>query len=146
MTIDNELRQLEGVLEGLNYTVFLNVYTVGIGIDAQPEAIIQSCFPRALIGSMSASNLCSVLNKFDRDVQYRGDSSAGPEPGTFDSPEFKRLHKTIRMELQTTGRSAVDIHEFYLREGHPAYPVFWDYAFLFRFGDHSRIWIGSSSD
>ena len=35
---------------------------------------------------------------------------------------------------------------FWLKAGHPFYPVYWDYAFLFEVGNDAFVLIGSSSD
>ena len=36
--------------------------------------------------------------------------------------------------------------QFWLRDGHPAYPVFWDFAFVIAGSAGGQVFIGSSSD
>lgn len=146
MSSDIDLKQLEDVLEGLNYTVFFHVYESSLGSDSDTVEIISSCLPDATVGNVVLSDPDTVLREFERDVQYRGDTSHGPEPGTIDSPKFRSIFSAVRSRFHDSCTSADTVHAFWLREGHPAYPVFWDFAYLLRFGDRSEIWIGSSSD
>ena len=41
---------------------------------------------------------------------------------------------------------ATVIERFWLKEGHPAYPVFWDFAFVIAGPHETKVFIGSSSD
>ena len=146
MAINVDLEKLEDMLEGGNYTVFLHVYKVQHDVDAAPASIILSVFPDAIVGNTSTCDVGTALRKFEHDVQYRGDYSHGPDPDVIDSVEFKSAFATVRSHFQSTCLSAVSIHDFWLQNGHPAYPVFWDFAFLIQQGSQSVIWIGSSSD
>lgn len=146
MNILAELSRLGNMLAGTNYVVFFHVYDFTHDPNADLSDIILECFPVATVGNVVASDAASVLAEFDRDVQYRGDSSSGPKPGTIDSDNFKALFATVRAHFASLCDDADTIHEFWLSDGHPDYPVQWDFAFLLRFGDSSAIWMGSSSD
>jgi len=41
---------------------------------------------------------------------------------------------------------ATTIKRFWLKQGHPAYPVFWDFAFVVIGTQQVELFIGSSSD
>ena len=134
------------MLEGGNYCVFLRAYDVDHVADAAPEAIVAQCLPDAVFGNAVMIDSSSMLADFDRDLQYRGDDSHGPHAGVVDSAAFHELFQSVRSHVETLCGSATQIYDFFLRDGHPAYPVFWDHAFLFRFGSRSTILIGSSAD
>lgn len=144
--MSNELKRLGHMLAGLNYVVSLDVYDVIHAPGANPTEIILECFPEATIGNFTASDATNVLDAFDRDIHYLGDSSSGPKPSTLNSIDFKALFKKVRAYFAASCHDADTIHEFWLSDGHPFYPVQWDFAFLLGFDAHSTIWIGSSSD
>lgn len=146
MSIEVELEKLEDMLEGRNYTVFFHVYSVQHDIDSDPASIIQSVLPDAVLGWIVDCDVQTALRKFDHNIRYCGSDSHGPDQGVIDSAEFRSVFATVRSDFQTACFSAVSVHDFWLRDGHPAYPVFWGFAFLIRQGKQSDIWIGSSSD
>ena len=59
------------------------------------------------------------------------------------SPEL--LNRVVA-NAKATSSKANRIEKFRLDEGHPAYPVFWDFAFLFTSSDEATVLVGSSSD
>jgi hypothetical protein len=72
---------------------------------------------------------------------------AGP-PSTMDFLEFSRCRG-----MRCRGRNRRPptapltlIERFWRKEGHPAYPVFWDFAFVIAGPTEAEVFIGSSSD
>lgn len=49
-------------------------------------------------------------------------------------------------EMDKLVDGADTIMSFWLKEGHPFYPVFWDFAFLIEKNNDAIVFIGSSSD
>ena len=62
------------------------------------------------------------------------------------SEEFARLLELTMAEVSSAVESATKIETFRFSEGHPAYPVFWDFALLFASPTETVILVGSSSD
>jgi hypothetical protein len=42
--------------------------------------------------------------------------------------------------------AALLVQSFWLKKGHPDYPVFWDFAFVIAGSSAAEVFIGSSSD
>lgn len=88
-----------------------------------------------------------VIDELKDALQYRGDYGSHPSLDYIDSTEsqidFDQLIRRIQRMLDD---SCDDIQSFRLKEGHPFYPVFWDFAFLIRTCGESILFIGSSSD
>jgi len=74
------------------------------------------------------------------------DDGAGPRPNVVQSARFKELLVGLTTELRLLCSSTSRIERFRFEDGHPGYPVFWDFAFLVRTAKESLILVGSSSD
>lgn len=147
--IDEVLRDTETVLfeGGINYTVFLKLYRVpsGLGVSTQ-QYISKALGEKALLGGASPVELNELICEVADSLRYRGDSSAGPDPKSLDSARFSGLLRKIERHLLEKGSVARRIERFWLKDGHPAYPVFWHFAFLIEGEAGTEIFIGCSSD
>jgi hypothetical protein len=54
--------------------------------------------------------------------------------------------RSILESIAQLSKSSTKIKALALVEGHPAYPVFWDFAFLFLGENDCLLLVGSSSD
>ncbi|NRB82131.1 MAG: hypothetical protein HRU38_26345 [Saccharospirillaceae bacterium] len=52
----------------------------------------------------------------------------------------------LRHILESVLMNASEISSFNFKEGHPFYPVFWDYSYKIVISDKTYILVGSSSD
>jgi hypothetical protein len=100
----------------------------------------------AVVERIQAVTLDEALAEIRSSLSYPGDSGAGPDPETLRSERFTRLLSDLLAEIEAVSRQATRIEQFWLEEGHPAYPVFWDFAFLFTGMSEAVALIGSSSD
>ena len=142
-----ELRDLEGMLEGGNYTVFLRAYSVSHAADATPREIVASALGEsAVIGNVIPEVADEVVSEIRCCLEHSGDEGYGPFASRLASPKFKSLCLSVLAQVSDLCASAQEIILFWIAEGHPAYPVFWDFAYLFRGLEQSSIFIGSSSD
>jgi hypothetical protein len=56
------------------------------------------------------------------------------------------LVAAVLAELKSKVDVASLLAHFWLQEGHPAYPVFWDFAFVVAGPEGGLVFLGSSSD
>jgi hypothetical protein len=143
------LSAITGILNrgGWNYSVFLQGYTVPSQPGASSEQLIRNALGgNAVLGSIEAARPEQVTEEVRSSLVYVGDSGAGPDIESLRSERFGQLLSSLLADIESTSRRASRIEQFWLREGHPAYPVFWDFAFLFTGSSESMVLIGSGSD
>jgi hypothetical protein len=130
-----------------NYSVFLESYSVPSLPGTPSEQLICTALGgSAVLASIETVTPKQVAEKVQMSLIYAGDSGAGPDPESLRSERFGQLLSSLLAELEATWRHASRIEQFRLKEGHPAYPVFWDFAFLFTNPSEVIVLIGSSSD
>lgn len=132
---------------GLNYSVFLRTYEMVAreGISSS-ELVYLALGPSVVINGIRNIAVTDILPEIEASLTYAGDSGAGPSADVLNSANFKSLLAEILADIRNTIKESQRVEQFWLEEGHPAYPVFWDFAFLFRSSNKAVIFIGSSSD
>lgn len=132
---------------GLNYTVFLRAYSTRSVADVGSSQLISNALGKQVvvreIGDVSSDK---VLSEIMDSLSYSGDDGAGPDQVALKSDRFSELVNRVVASAKATSSKADRIEKFRLDEGHPAYPVFWDFAFLFTSSDEATVLVGSSSD
>ncbi|MCA9217596.1 MAG: hypothetical protein KDB27_31220 [Planctomycetales bacterium] len=145
--MDAELRKLERLLYGYNYQVFLRSYSAKHAHDADVEAIVMAALgEEATVDEIHTESTEKTVATIKSRLEYRGDESSGPLPKRIDSPKFCFLRDAVLNHVRELCWSSVSVTGLCIGDGHPAYPVFWDFAYLFRGGESSTVFIGSSSD
>ncbi|MGR8024779.1 hypothetical protein [Burkholderia cenocepacia] len=131
----------------LNYCVFLKVYTVALAEPIQTSDIVSSALGEGVI-AIDFIEKCveSVIETVKSSLLYAGDHAAGPSKEAIESNVLAGLLEKLVSDLRLTISQAIKVEAFTLEEGHPFYPVFWDFAFLFRAASEATIFIGASSD
>ena len=141
------LAELEQLLYGYNYQVFLHAYRVSFA-PGEPTAwyVAQALGPSAVVtGSVPVSGP-EIAAEVEQSLRYAGDEGSGPKPAALRSARFNELVLAVLSELERATAGASLLAEFGLREGHPAYPVFWDFAYVIAGPAGGLVFIGSSSD
>lgn len=139
---------LEDLLEGRNYTVFLWHYHDPAALPADSLVDILHRIlpgPGIVIGGSQETTAEDLLAEVTDAIGHGGDSDYGPLPERIQSERFHQLLAGVGEECRLLGSDA-RIELFWLKEGHPAYPVFWDFAFALRHEEGCDILIGSASD
>lgn len=130
-----------------NYSVFLRAYEVSYVHPMDTDALICAGLgAEALLGGIDEVDPVIVCAEVEDALFYPGDDGAGPGGSVLQSESFVELIDELKGELLPLVSASHKIQLFWLKEGHPAYPVFWDFAFLFWEKDKATIFIGSSSD
>lgn len=141
------MAELEPLLYGYNYQVFLRLYRVPLASEASAEGyILQALGPAAVIGGVSSVNVKDMLAEVEESLRYVGDASHGPKPAALRSRNFKELVTSVLDGLDEMTKAATLLAQFWLKDGHPAYPVFWDFAFVIAGPTEGVVLVGSSSD
>ncbi|MBJ7314281.1 hypothetical protein ACFOLJ_22530 [Rugamonas sp. CCM 8940] len=131
----------------VNYTVFLQFYEMPFTGAMDAQALIHEAFgANAVIGSKEEVQAEAVFPEVEESLCYAGGDGAGPADAVLRSEMFKKLIAELRGDLTQLVADSGKIERFWLQDGHPAYPVFWDFAFLFQSDEKATIVIGSSSD
>lgn len=130
-----------------NYSVFLRSYRTTFKASHSSGEVIRSALGvAARLGGIFDVTAQEALAEIKDSLSYAGDCAAGPDPEAIQSARFTELLATVLAEVSSTASKAIQIEQFWLEEGHPAYPVFWDFAFLFKTEHEAVVLIGSSSD
>jgi hypothetical protein len=132
---------------GWNYSVFLRSYTTLLPVGASSEQLIRAAWgSAAVIDRIETVTPTEVVSEVRSSISYVGDGGAGPDPKSMQSERFAELLATLLEEIAVAARSAIRVEKFWISAGHPAYPVFWDFAFLFTGANEAMALVGSSSD
>lgn len=133
--------------DGANYTVFLYAETVPNPGKAPATDVLRQALGRHIeIGGIKPVTADETVALVASCLQYSGDESGGPRFGAQKTARFNELYAELQAELLTSLDEAKKIEQFWLSEGHPAFPVFWDFAFLVSGYREVMIFMGSSAD
>jgi hypothetical protein len=145
--VEELLAELEPLLYGHNYQVFLRVYRVPFAPHAPAESYIAAALgSSAVVGEVAVASRIEVVAEVEDSLRYAGDEGSGPEQSVLDSQRFKDLVLAVIAELERAISGSTLLTRFCLLEGHPAYPVFWDFAFVIAGQSGGLVFVGSSSD
>ena len=145
--MDDALKQMERLLYGYNYQVFLRTYAATHSSEADLQTIVSAALGTdAEIRDTYNESTDKLIAKIKSKLEYIGDEGSGPFPDRIDSQEFAVLRDQVLDSIRELCWSSVSVIGVWIGEGHPAYPVFWEFAYLFRGGESSTLLIGSSSD
>ncbi|WP_339074658.1 hypothetical protein [Teredinibacter turnerae] len=129
----------------LNYVADVMIYPVSESAAGSVGEIVKSVFGSAVLGGASESNTHELHEELLSGLSYAGDSGAYANKKYVGSSEHVRDLQNITNKLKPVLTNCSSVTSFWLKEGHPFYPVFWDFAFLVE-GGNKFIIIGSSSD
>ena len=131
-----------------NYTVFLRQYQLsmdGAGND------LTACVRKAVdsdaeVGGAEQIEVAVLLSEMNDLLSFAGDPGAGPDASVLESKEFLNMLVELRECTSELAGQANRVERFWLKKGHPSYPVFWDFAYFLSNAEIATILIGSSSD
>ncbi len=133
--------------DALNYTVSFGLFAALGSADGSLEEIAhQAIGPLAKIGGSCSCTQSSLLEEVASSLEYSGDNGTHPNRDFLNSPMFQEAVDCATREVGDLIDAADLLIDFYLANGHPFYPVFWDFAFAIVRGRDAFILIGSSSD
>lgn len=131
----------------LNYNVFLKWFETPLPQAQTSTIAIENALGAAVkIGGIEEVQRALVWSLIENDLLYPGDDGAGPSELAIISEKLATLLHLLKEQVNALAHKATKVESFWLSNGHPAYPVFWDFAFLFMTDTDATILIGSSSD
>jgi hypothetical protein len=133
--------------DGVNYSVFLRAYSGVTENSSDIGSIVNGLIcHEVVLNDIRDVNVTEVVETLRQCLGYAGDTGSGPGASCLGSTEFARLLGSIQKEIVQLSQTAYEIKSFEFAHGHPAYPVFWDFAYLFSGTDQHVLLVGSSSD
>ena len=131
----------------LNYCANFKMFPCGAKQNDSLEQLVQTTFgENAVVDSACVVTQQEVIDELRNALAYRGDQGSHPSLDYLGSSESKNDFDLVLANIQSMLDRSSRIVAFCLREGHPFYPVFWDFAFLIQTDDESILFIASSSD
>ncbi len=133
--------------DGIDYTVFLKWYCCAADNAATVDDVMRQLLgPGTVAEQIQDCSLAQVQDEMADCLGFAGDEGDGPGPVTLGTHEYARLLDEIRVDVAEVGGWSQEIKSLRISEGHPAYPVFWDFAYLFLGKEEHRLIVGSVSD
>jgi len=133
--------------DGMNYTVEIEFFSAGNLVGKSPSEILRVCFGE---GTTSRDNkivqLEELLDRVVAALNYAGEVGNFPSKVYLASQEHTEAVKTIRAELRRLMGNAKRITSLIIDDGHPFYPVFWDFSYIIELSDQVFVLVGSASD
>ena len=99
-----------------------------------------------MVGASRTAQASEVLASLEEGLVYEGDEGSHPDRKYWASEQFAQDRRNAMAQVSSLLDSANQITSFWLKDGHPFYPVFWDFAFAIEKTNDVFIFIGSSSD
>lgn len=140
----NEILRIEHLLEGFNYSIWINTYGPFDLNRTLEEQLAHSTGNEVIIGGQSCVTSSEARSEVTEQLLHVGDGGYGPLDLNAKRSEILNLLEDIFMHVRLDQASTIT--SFWLTKGHPSYPVFWDFAFDIQNGGKRWILMGSSSD
>lgn len=100
----------------------------------------------AVIGRTLPCDAAAVVASMGAAIHYAGGAGSHPNPAYLQSQSHAEEAKKVLEHVEAWASSAELLSSIWLKDGHPFYPVFWDFAFLAVHGPDAVVLIGASSD
>jgi hypothetical protein len=139
-----EFNRIEDLLYGINYEVRFNLYgpaDPNLGLTDTLKCLISKDSEIYRVVSFTPSEAVSEIMDM---VLYKGDTGSGPLELESKAPEISELMGKVFSSIGI--KDAEMVVGFGFKNGHPAYPVFWDFAYDIHSKGKRWIFVGSSSD
>lgn len=131
----------------LNYAVSVEIFSGNTFNNLDEIDLIEKILnTNAKVVEIEESNLSELLGNIKKGFEFTGDEGSYPNRNYLLSDNFKTDLNELMKQIEDLFSDNSEIWEFWLDEGHPFYPVYWDYAFLIKKLENNFILIGSSSD
>jgi hypothetical protein len=133
--------------DGINYSVFLRAYAVPVDAKRSSEDCVRRALgERTIPANFQRIGSAEIIQDVRSALRFAGDAGAGPSPRTVGSNELAERLNELSNELKHMAANASCTERFEMLDGHPAYPVFWEFSYLFRFDSEAVVLIGAASD
>ncbi|MER2494914.1 hypothetical protein ABS858_02305 [Vibrio neptunius] len=139
-----EFKRIEHLLYGINYEVWFNLYGPAdpeLGLTGTLKRLIsKDCEVSGVVPSTPNEAMSEIMDM----VLYKGYTGLGPLELESKKSEISELMGKVFSSIGI--EDAEIVVKFGFKNGHPAYPVFWDFAYDIHSKGQRWIFVGSSSD
>ena len=139
-----QLEKIEGLLYGYNYQVWFGLFGPTDTESSLQAALCELISDAAVVSNVIPSTAMDARNDIIQMVLYEGLTGSGPIELEKKRAVIISLVDDLLAQIDLTHADIVSA--FSLKSGHPAYPVFWDFAYDVHSKGQRWIFIGSSSD
>lgn len=95
------LGELEALLYGFNYQVFLRAYRAPYSPEAPAHWYVADALgPSAILEDVATTDEHSILTEAEQSLRYADESGSGPEPTVLGSRRFEDLLDEVLVELR----------------------------------------------
>ena len=129
-----------------NYVVDAKIFCGEPKSDLNEIELIENLIPKSIVGDIEKSDLSELIDVVKGCFEFSGDEGSHPNRKYLVSDEFKDDLSQLLEKFQISFSENKEIFKFRLKDGHPFYPVYWDYAFFIKSKENNCILIASSSD
>jgi len=131
----------------LNYVADVLLYPPTIvGANSTEESVKSVLGGNVQIEGLSQVSAKNVISELKLSLGYSGDYGSHPNNDYVGSGQYKTHIADLENKFKPLLASATKISSFTIKDGHPFYPVFWDFAFIIEANGEAYVFIGSSSD
>lgn len=131
----------------LNYVAEVEFYEISLETSGNLNDCVKDALgANSVVGGSIESNVSELMSELISGLSYVGDDGSHSNRGYVGTAEHKSDLDSISNKIRPFFNASSKVTSFWLKEGHPFYPVFWDFAFFIEGGNHKYILIGSSSD
>jgi hypothetical protein len=131
----------------LNYSARFRVFEAGACAGESAQFVVQRALGEsATLGGTYPISIAEALEDIESGFLWAGDVGSHPNRQVVGSEEYREEVRELLTEFTKWIAEATQLTGIWLKEGHPFYPVFWDYAFIVEQHPDAYVLIGSSSD
>ena len=131
----------------LNYNAsFLVVRCKDMAGEPLEKVLADAIGNAVTVGGSESATESDVVEAMRSALAYLGDNGSHPSREYMASATYVQDTELAASQLKTLLNGASLIISFWLKEGHPFYPVYWDFAFAAEQNNDTIVIIGSSSD
>ena len=131
----------------LNYSVDIALFgspkTAGL---SAKEIVTAALGNTATVGNTYSVTIAEIIEEVTKGINFCGDDGSHPNCNCLTSSSFQEMSTEILQKLRLFLSNADMVMGVWLNEGHPFYPVFWDFAFIVEHGLDAHLLVASSSD
>ncbi len=133
--------------DSLNYAADIQLYaSPGMAGSSVAEIVTTAVGHNVVVGGAEVSGSSTLVESLKAGLEYSGDDGSHPNRAFLSGVEFSVRKDEVLACFRDFLKDADRVVSFWLKEGHPFYPVFWDFAYMIEKGDDAYVFIGSSSD
>jgi len=140
----DEFKRIEHLLYGYNYKVWFNLYGPGDTEHSLEQVMRDLVSKDCILSGVAPTSARDAKKEIMGMVLSGGDDTFGPIDIESKSDEITELIDSVLSDIYFTESTL--IVEFGFKEGHPNYPVYWDFAYDIHAQDKRWLFVGSSSD